>query len=182
MLREGHIGLTLLIMAPIGLLVGSIFPKYTIILVISGALTGSNLPDIDTTTKLVKHRGFTHTIWFIGIATLISGGIMYSILFYIPIERFIQFTTADQAISAVIFGLSVGMGVFTHLLGDVITPAGIRPFDPVIPRDKIPITVSDKKYVYEIRNASDPLLNKGFSVLGIVSVVLSSYIVNLQIL
>lgn len=181
MLREGHIGLTLTIVAPIAAVVGSLLPKYTIILILSGALTGSNLPDLDTTTRLVKHRGFTHTIWFMGLTSIIGGIIMYAVIFYMPVKQFFEYTYTLHILSAAIFGLSIGLGIVTHLLGDMITPRGIKPFSPILPRDLGSIPASEKKYVYDVRNASDPLLNKGFSVLGVAATVASGFIVNAQL-
>ena len=179
MLRKGHIGITLTIISPIALAACIVFPNYTAVLIFSGALTGSNLPDIDTSTKLVKHRGFTHTFWFVGIVTIVSTIIMFVIISYIPIGRYISFTSTDHMIAALVFGASVGMGVLTHLLGDVITPTGIKPYHPVTPRNILPISMSEKKYVYEVANASDPKYNAGFSVLGVLSASISACIAGL---
>jgi len=182
MLREGHIGLTLTIIAPAAAIMGSILPLYTIVLLISGALTGSNLPDLDATSKLVKHRGFTHTVWFAMITSVIGAAALFVIIQYIPIESVIEFNQADRILAAGIFGVSIGIGVLTHLLGDMITPRGIKPFHPLTPRNVGNIKISEKKYVWDVRNASDPLLNKGFSVMGVISVSLSTYIANTQLL
>jgi inner membrane protein len=182
MLREGHTGLTLTIVAPVAIPASMNLDVYVIGILLVGALLGSILPDFDTRTNVVSHRGFTHTIWFTILSAIVGGGVIYYALFHIPINRTFTFTTTDHILTAIIFGVSVGVGTITHLLGDVITPQGIKPFDPLTPKNILPVTVSEKKYVYEIRNASDPLLNKGFSVLGTLSVVGSGYIISTQIL
>lgn len=176
MLREGHIGITLAIISPIALIISAVFPVYMGVIVLAGALTGSNLPDIDTSIQIVKHRGFTHTFWFVGIASVTSSVFIYIIATYVPLETVIQYTQATQIVMSVLFGGSVGLGVITHLLGDVITPTGIKPYHPVTPRDTLPISVSDKKYVYEITKASNKRYNIGFSVLGVISAGISAVI------
>jgi len=196
MLREGHIGITLAIISPIALIISAVFPVYMGVIVLAGALTGSNLPDIDTSIRIVKHRGFTHTFWFAGIASVASSVFMYitatyilvgigsvaSSVFtyitatYIPPGTVIQHPQSTQIVMSILFGGGVGLGVITHLLGDVITPTGIKPYHPVTPRDTLPVSVSEKKYVYEIAKASNKKYNAGFSILGVLSASISAVI------
>lgn len=75
---------------------------------------GGLLPDIDHAnsrlgskvpifSKIFKHRGFTHTIYFAGIVTLL-------IYYYNPIVA-----------------LYIGVGCISHLIGDILTPMGLKP-------------------------------------------------------
>jgi inner membrane protein len=145
-------------------------------IVLAGALTGSNLPDIDTSIQIVKHRGFTHTFWFVGIASVASSVFIYITATYIPLGTVIRYTQSTQIVMSILFGGSVGLGVITHLLGDVITPTGIKPYHPVTPRDTLPVSISEKKYVYEIAKASNKKYNIGFSILGVLSASISAVI------
>jgi inner membrane protein len=127
------------------------------LIVIAGVATlaGAGTPDLDTKTSLVKHRGFTHTIWF----SLLYGVAVAGFTFVSPdvfgFSNFQSFSVG-QAILAGCFG---AFGVLTHLAGDVITPRGIKPFDPVTPREVLPVQVSDKKYCYEMTKADDKTAN-----------------------
>jgi|AntRauTorcE11898_2_1112593.scaffolds.fasta_scaffold00303_5 inner membrane protein len=176
MLKDGHVGLTLALVAPLAVLSGFIFPKPTAAVVFAGGMVGSNIPDMDTQTQFVKHRGFTHTIWFSIIGSVIGAAVFLAIFAYLQIDSYIEIGQTTQMAAAVLFGVSFGFGIITHLLGDVITPRGVKPFDPVSPREVVPIKISEKKYVWEIANASNPLLNKGFSLLGVVVVMGSVYV------
>lgn len=91
-----------------------------ITLICSGAILGGLLPDIDHAHSklgskipilphLLKHRGITHTIYFLIIVYLIT-----------------KITTLPE-----IFEISVLLGVFSHLVGDLLTPAGLRPIAPL---------------------------------------------------
>ena len=46
-----------------------------------------------------------------------------------------------------------------HLLADVVTPAGLKPFWPV----------SDRRYTLDIVRADNPLANYGLLVLGVLA-------------
>lgn len=118
--QEGHVGLNLLLYAPIAywlvahdemLLMG-----YTMI----GVIAMAPFPDIDMQLP-IKHRGPTHSVWF---AVLM--GIVYA--------AFLVFAgtgelTAQQ-LAAVGFG-SGFIGVMGHMLGDMITPMGVAPLEPL---------------------------------------------------
>ena len=64
MLRDGHLGISLLLFAPIGFVMLGFAPLELIVIAGVATLAGAGTPDLDTKTSLVKHRGFTHTIWF----------------------------------------------------------------------------------------------------------------------
>lgn len=167
MLKRGHIGLTLALASPLAVGIG-FFSKPIALAVVAGAVAGGALPDMDTQTGLVKHRGFTHTVWFSILAGISITGIIAVGLLQLPPSEFIPVPNeATRILFGSAFGIGIVYGTLTHLIGDVITPRGIKPFDPISPRNIIPITISDKKYTYEIANASNKSLNNVASAAGV---------------
>lgn len=176
MLREGHIGLSLTLAAPIAAVVGVLVNPLVALLVIVGTLVGGAIPDLDLDIPIFTHRGFTHTVWFSGLCVV--GGVGFGLLVFtlLPTQYF-NIPTQLGYTMAVVFGLSMGYGTITHLCGDVITPMGVRPFHPVTPKNILPIAVSQRKYVFEIANADNKKLNVASSVVGMVFVAGSLYII-----
>lgn len=92
------------------------------ILFLTLVLFGSLLPDLDTPhSKLgrkfwpisfvislfVKHRTATHSLLFLGIVLVISGIVCFSLRL------------------SFIYTLAIGIGTFSHLLGDWLTKSGV---------------------------------------------------------
>lgn len=86
----------------------------------AGATLGGLLPDIDHAQSklgskipilphLLKHRGITHTVYFLVLMYLIT------IVTTLPY----------------IFEISLLIGVLSHLVGDLLTPAGLRLIAPL---------------------------------------------------
>lgn len=171
MLREGHIGIGLLVYAPVGAVLWGTgqFPLF-----ILGAIlvtTGATLPDIDTSIPIFKHRGWTHTVWFLLAATvLVSVGLF--VLYNTAIGHFNKIVGGDtfKILPIALFsGGIVALGIISHLLGDMITPRGIRPFSPVTPRNLMGISPSNRKVKFEIINASSQIANGIFLALGMLA-------------
>lgn len=89
-------------------------PKTFAVLAVASTF-GGLLPDIDhgnsklgkkvpVVDKLFKHRGFTHTVWFAMIA-------------YVIVAMW------NEQIAMYVF-----IGCLSHLIGDILTPMGLRPF------------------------------------------------------
>jgi len=155
MLREGHVGISLLLYAPVGYLLVR-YASIDLALIVGGVvLLGGSTPDYDTKTRLVKHRGFTHTVWFAGLFGIGTAVAAYYVPHVFGFAGFYALTTPEIAL----VGLAGSFGVMTHLAGDVITPMGIRPFDPISPRGVIPLTVSEKKYCWKLGRADDKTMN-----------------------
>lgn len=162
MLREGHVGVSLLLYAPFGFLLAMYASIELVVIAGAVVLLGGSAPDYDTKTRLVKHRGFTHTVWF----SIIFGAIITVAAYYVPqVFGFAEFYSLTPP-EVVLIGLAGSFGVMTHLAGDVITPMGIRPFDPISPRGVIPFSISEKKYCYKLTKASDKTANWLAMVLG----------------
>lgn len=143
MYSKGHAGLTLLItsllMIPFG-----INETALIIIVFSTGL--SSLPDIDMSlrkySKLLHHRGPTHSILFALIA-----GISFGLLLYYGYGT--------------LYGFGIGFitafwGVISHLIGDMFTYHAFKPLWPF----------SNKEVALGLCSASDRSVNEGLITLG----------------
>lgn len=114
--KTGHQGVNLIV-ASIAtvLLYGTGNSQYILpVGIIIVALAG--LPDIDMKLP-IKHRGITHTIWFIALTGAGVGGATYAL-----------FASPELALA---IGGATALGIFGHILGDVITPMGVQPFYPI---------------------------------------------------
>lgn len=154
--RKGHIGVTLLLYSPVVLIVGHAVEWLLPLLVLGAVLLAdallpvtallrairsrgrfrrvsfspAMLPDLDMRLPGVKHRGVTHTVWFAVLCAVLAAAFGLALLsvlgaVLLPARPF-------ALLAGVLFFAYLGFhAVVTHLVGDVITPAGIRPFAPV---------------------------------------------------
>jgi len=83
----------------------------------------ASLPDVDHRLPFVEHRGATHSLAFaLAVGTALAG------LCWVLVGR----PAAPTDSELVVFAFAVGaLSICSHLLGDVLTPAGIRPFWPL---------------------------------------------------
>lgn len=163
MYKEGHYGINALLYAPIAFIISAY--RDPMIAIIGGVIVVglAKAPDFDRhfdnnmdTHRSevwqiipIKHRGFTHTVWFavfigvLGAVGMAGLGVGYNVSLSVPL--------------LFVFGFICGFSsVVGHLLGDVITPMGIKPFSPV----------SKQKYSLGICNASNTVANYGLLVVG----------------
>lgn len=148
--REGHYGVNLAVYAPIAfVLVG--LDLLQLALVGGGVMVAlAMLPDYDQQIPFVKHRGITHTVWF-----ALSVGAVIGVI------GFLVGDGAVQSLGYGVFGFLVGtLSVVAHLLGDVLTPSGIRPLAPY----------DDRRVTFDLVKAKNPLANYGLLVFGAVLV------------
>lgn len=160
--REGHHGLNALLYAPVAVLV-SLFASVELAIIGALLFVGtSSLPDFDRhfdnnmnsnrsdlwTLVPIKHRGFTHTVWFAGIMGIGGAAIAVAMA---PMA-------ASQPIELVmVFGFATAFfGILGHILGDAMTPMGVRPFSPL----------SRKKYGFAWFKAKNRVANYGFLFIG----------------
>lgn len=159
MYREGHHGLNALLYAPVA---GVITLFWSVEAAIFGAMIFvglSSVPDFDRhfdnnmnshrsdlwTYVPIKHRGFTHTVWFATIVGVVSGVFALVLL------------PGEPVVLAGVFGFGVGFGgVVGHILGDVVTPMGVKPFSPVL----------RTKYTLNLFTAKSKVANFGFMFVG----------------
>jgi len=177
MLREGHLGIGLLVYIPVAAIL-VIFDHWVLLAIgVWATVIGASFPDLDTRVRFVKHRGWTHTVWFMLVMAI--GG---SILGVFSIQWIFGFfpLVADivpQSLGIAAAGMFAGgmtLGVGSHLVGDLVTREGIRPFHPVLPRDVGGLTVSKTRYHWGSLRAKNRLVNTmflGAGVLGLSAVI-----------
>lgn len=175
--REGHLGLGMLCYAPIGTVMSMFGYPVLGLLGVPVVLFGAGLPDIDVKISVFKHRGWTHTIhgaFLIGIA--VAGGIWLGGRTYISLIGAEQFVTITPAM-VLLFGGVATFGVFSHMLGDLMTTEGIQPFDPLTPRGVLqPVTISERRISLRLFNAANTIPNMVALVLGVLSIIGFGYI------
>jgi len=126
----GHVGISLLLYAPIAAWLLSTNQPTLAMLTGLVMVAFSPLPDFDTYTDRIDHRGPTHTVWFalgVGLLVGVGSGLVvaglsaagFSSLFLPPLWV------------AVWFGSVTVLTLCGHLAGDLITPMGITPFRPL---------------------------------------------------
>ena len=126
----GHVGISLLLFAPLaGGLLSTGHPWLALptgLLLVALA----PLPDLDTYTDRLDHRGSTHTVWFAvgvgGLVGLAAAGVLET--------GSISSQSLPTVETAVWFGGVSTLAVLGHLAGDLVTPMGLWPFRPVSDR------------------------------------------------
>ncbi len=147
MLREGHVGLSLLVFSLLLLPFG--WNQHVMTFIILATIL-SSLPDWDQRFQ-IKHRAYTHNLGF-GLLLGAVIGIMFG-----------YFQTLFLGLMGF---LGVLGGVLSHLLGDIIAgkkPSGkpwkLKPFKPF----------SDREIGYGIWKATNKKVNAGFLTVGVFS-------------
>ena len=173
----GHLGISLLLFSPLAALLFS--GGQVVLAVLTGALMIAlgSFPDFDEYTDRVPHRGPTHTVWFaLGTGVFVA---LVVFAFSVGIEGgtvggnavaaagdpvgVTALTVADPLGSALWFGAVATLAICGHLAGDILTPMGIWPFQPV----------SDVHYSFDITPAKNPRANWTLLAAGSVSVALA---------
>jgi len=154
--RAGHVGAALLVYAPLGLLVTAVGAGGLAVLAAAGVVALAMVPDLDQQVPGLRHRGFTHTLIFAlivaigtGLAGAVIGGLLYGPL---------------GAVGATVLSFLVGgLTIVSHILADMLTPAGVRPLRPWV----------SHRYTYDVARASNPLANALLLVAGAGAAVLA---------
>jgi inner membrane protein len=156
--RSGHLGVSLLVFAPIGyLLVDAGFP-------VAAFVTGvamcwlTMLPDVDHRLPFVSHRGPTHSLLF-----AVAVGVAFAGVATLGVDALTLFESDLPTV--VPFGFFVGfVAVVAHLLGDVLTPAGVPLFWPL----------SGRRYSVSLTRADNRFANAGLFALGVFAVTVAT--------
>lgn len=147
--RRGHVGVALLAYAPAGFILLRERQLGLALLGLFGVLAVEPLPDNDMWIPYLNHRGTSHSLF----CALFVGGVIGTVGWLIggwAAEFFIGLDDSAVGVFAGVFqiigeqlrglgaealarfGFAVGFfGIIVHLLGDVITVSGIRPFLPL---------------------------------------------------
>lgn len=156
--REGHIGIGLLLAAPLVYYFTDAGQLTLMGVGLVAVTVHSYAPDFDLWLPGVSHRGMTHT--FLGglVAAFLTVGIVLGTIAggYTSLSPSLS---GYAAIAGYTFGLSY-LGFLSHLVGDVLTPMGIAPFRPW----------SDRTYSLNLVYASDQRANEQLGYLGAVAV------------
>jgi len=144
--RTGHYGAALLAYAPLGFVAAVLFGLELAIIGGAVAVGLSMVPDWDMRIPGVKHRGVTHTVYFaVGIGTIVG-----LIGFLLGAQLHL-----GAAIILAVFGFLIGViSIGSHIVADVLTPAGVDPF------------MSGETISYDVARASNPIANYALLVAG----------------
>jgi inner membrane protein len=152
MYRKGHLGVSLLVFAPIGFWL--VRAGHTELAFLTGGVMCwlAMLPDVDHRIPGIPHRGPTHSLLFAGLVGLVFGAV------------------GTLVGSQVSLGYSFGLGTFgfllgfvtvvAHLLGDTLTPAGVNYLWPL----------SSYEYTLSVTPADSTTANYALFGLGIFAV------------
>lgn len=152
---SGHVGAALCCYAPVAAALTRGGEPALALLGTGVAVALATLPDADEYAVVpLEHRGPTHTVWFVAAGALLAAGI------------------GGLAGAAVLgrpgaVAATVGGGAFaalgSHLLADVVTPMGIRPFYPL----------SAWHHSVDLTPAKDPRANAAILAVGVLVVAAS---------
>ncbi|MFW6320533.1 MAG: metal-dependent hydrolase [Halohasta sp.] len=142
----GHVGISLLLSAPFVAVALSTGQPLVAALTAAIMVALGPLPDLDTYTDRLAHRGPTHTVWFalgVGLAAAVVAAIVAAAVDAATVANAgtVAVDAADtQYISshflpplapAIWFGGASALAVGGHLAGDLLTPMGLWPFRPL---------------------------------------------------
>lgn len=151
----GHVGIALTLCAPVGVY---LYRRGRTRLSVAGtaAVAGLTLlPDVDEYVPWFVHRGPTHTLWFALLVGTAAGALSALVA-----DRRGRSKGEVLVVGASAAGFGA-LAVLAHLLGDVLTPMGIRPLAPV----------SDASYTLDVVYSRNPTANAGLLALGAVATV-----------
>lgn len=164
MYRTGHLGASLLAFAPVGFALAR--AGEPLLAYVAGAtmLWFATLPDCDLRISFLRHRGPTHTLAF---GALVGGA--FAAVGYVLDGAFAAVGVPSATPAAIppeldVAAFGFGLGVLTvaaHLLGDVITPMGVRPLWPV----------SNRRYALGWVRAANAAANYALFALGVFAAV-----------
>ncbi len=152
MYRAGHAGVSMVAYAPLGV---GVALEWNVSVATAGLVATvalSTLPDIDEVLPGVAHRGPTHSLPFAALVGVVLA---------VTTAAFAGPVGLTPSLGLLGFAFAVGtLSIVSHLLADVITPMGVRPFWPV----------SDRHYTLDLTPAANPTANYLFLTGGVLTV------------
>lgn len=151
MILIGHLGITLFFCAPLANVLVTSGHRVEVPHWVGIALVVTMVPDSDLYLPWFTHRGLTHSL----LAAVCLGVVVAAV---VVVRWGDPLASAAEYVRRAQLGFAVGAGsVVSHLVGDVITPMGVRPFVPV-----------DVVYSLNLVYARNPEANLAFMVIGVV--------------
>ncbi|MFB6091556.1 MAG: metal-dependent hydrolase [Haloquadratum sp.] len=163
MYRKGHYGVSLLVFAPVAFALVAA-GRADLALVTGGAMLWlAMLPDVDQRVPGLSHRGPTHSLAF----AILVGAVFASAGVALRSAAADGGATVASRLSIAALGFFVGaLAVVAHLLGDVLTPAGVAFFWPV----------SDRTYSVGAWRADNAVANYGLFAAGVFATGAAAYL------
>lgn len=176
--RQGHFGIVLLALAPV-LYTLLALGRPVVALLACGVLVIEPLPDNDFWVPGLSHRGISHSLVTAGVIGALCAGLGWLCGTYVivPGAHWLTGTiivgpkaitwvethlaTLDAGL-LILVGFGVGSGgICLHLLGDMITVMGVRPYRPF----------SRRKVTLTSLRAANPYANRGLFAGGVMAIV-----------
>lgn len=146
MYAPGHLGIGLLLYTPVAYALSALGRAEEAASWALVVLPLSLLPDVDALLPGVAHRGATHSLPAAGCTGVAVGAVGW-----------LTAPSGDDRSERAAVGFVVGvLSVLGHLLGDVLTPMGVRPFGPG----------REASYTLDLVPARHPRANVGLLALG----------------
>lgn len=150
MYPPGHLGLTFLLFVPLGAALVASGRGREVKLWLCVAAAATLAPDLDAFLPGLAHRGLTHSA-----AAAVTLGLVVAGAAWLHSR-----SAASGRRRHAVLGFVVGAGgVGSHLLGDVVTPMGVRPFYPVSPA----------VYSFDLFSASNGMANLAVLTFGVLA-------------
>jgi inner membrane protein len=158
--RKGHLGVALLVFAPIAFVLLAA-DRAALAAVTGGAMLWfAMLPDVDHRIPGVPHRGPTHSLLF---AALVGGA-------FAALGAVVGGAGSVGGVGGVslpVLGFAIGaLTVVAHLLGDALTPAGVNFLWPV----------STRTYTVGLCRADNTTANYGLFAIGVFATGAATYL------
>lgn len=178
MYKNGHIGLALLFAAPFALLFGLLFGPHWAVLTLAFSFTTARVPDMDQRLNILTHRGFTHTVWFALLVSVVMGSLVTQLISILDFNtvgngEFLSWLIADIP-TLVLASFGFMLGFMSHLFGDILTEAYDYTINPYWP-------VSKKHYTLGWATADSRIWNWGLFLSGIISATAVLFLIALGI-
>ncbi|MFB6118698.1 metal-dependent hydrolase [Halosegnis sp.] len=136
----GHYGVALLVYVPVGFYLARTMPTLALVGG-AGVLAFSTIPDYDLRIPFTTHRGITHTLGF----ALAIAGLFAAVGWQLaagPLS-----SIGDPVESALFCGSVALLGLGSHILGDVLTPAGVALLWPLSSHEfTVSLTRADSRF------------------------------------
>lgn len=162
---QGHTGIGLLLYSPVAFLLLAHDLQTVFGLGLVGIEFWSVAPDVDIELPM-PHRGPTHSFVAVAVAGVLTSICAVSLAASGVGSRseFVLGTPAMAYGAAAGFGFGIGvLGVLGHLLGDVVTPMGLRPWWPL----------SERHVCLDLVPSNDAGVNRALSLVGALAIALA---------